>query len=84
MEKWHGPSKYHKTLNGFALTRERQERRLSQFQFARECGWSQPFQSRLESRKSIEIHIDIINTIAVVLDNYTKISPHKSFSHNKL
>ena len=74
---WHGPSKYHRTLDGFALGREREARQLTQWQFAEECHWSQQFQSQLEGGGESEVPIQIIDTITKVLDKFTEIPTRK-------
>ena len=60
-------SKYHRTLHGFTLAAKRDERGLSQQEFANLCGWTQSFQSQLERTEQSEVHIDIVNKILAIL-----------------
>lgn len=84
MVNWYGPSRYHRTLDGFALGRERQKRRLTQWQFAELCEWTQPFQSQLEGAAESEVPIRIINTIERVFDKFIEIPVGKPLPAQEL
>jgi transcriptional regulator with XRE-family HTH domain len=67
-----GPSKYHRTLDGKILTRERERIGLSQKEFAAKCKWSQQYQSQIEEFVEHEVHVSITNKILLVINEGVK------------
>ena len=70
MAKLFMSSRFHVTLDGAILTKERYSTGLTQSRFAALCGWSQQFQSQLESPELHEIHMDQASVIKTVIDNH--------------
>ena len=68
MPKLIGPSKYHRTLNGVELVKARESLDMNQTEFAALCGWSQPYQSQIEAPEEHEVHKDITDRIAEVIE----------------
>ncbi len=60
-------SRWHRTINGTELTRRREACKLVQYQFAHECGWSQPYQSQIEAPGCHEIAVGHAMAIERVL-----------------
>ena len=59
-------SQQHKTLNGIELIKRREKAGMNQAEFAERCGWSAPYQSKLESG-SHEVETKIVDMIKAVL-----------------
>ncbi len=68
------PSKYHRTIDGMELVHAREGLFLTQAFFAALCGWSQPYQARLEDGES-EISVETAAKImqAVYYHEYSKV-----------
>lgn len=61
---------YHRTLNGTELVKQREAIGLNQDEFAKKCGWSQPFQCQLESSESHEIPTLVAKKIIAIFAEY--------------
>ena len=61
-------SRGYKILNGIELIKRREALGITQAEFADYCGWSAPYQSRIESSGRHEVHKHIADTIIQTLD----------------
>lgn len=72
-EKLISDSMYHRTLNGMELCRRREAIGLTQFQFAKECGWSKQYQARLEVPELHEVQTETAEKIEGVFSQFSVI-----------
>jgi len=61
-------SRFHRTLDGIELVKNRQKAGLTQAEFAQKAGWSQQYQCQLEAPGEHEVPISVANKILEVLN----------------
>ena len=61
-------SRFHRTLDGIELVKNRQKAGLTQAEFAQKAGWSQQYQCQLEAPGEHEVPITVADKILEVLN----------------